>query len=133
MTALGVLALSAPAQALPAGEVDPTPPPPQPDLTVTGWIGESTVQLALMVYVKNIGNTAAGTFVVDIRYGLDEKVVNVGGLDPGATVDLGFWTDKPPCTLTLTATADPYHRVVEKVESNNVLQRTWRSNTIQCR
>lgn len=91
-----------------------TPPPALPDLVVRNVSSDG-------VTVANVGNGAAGPFVVDVG---PAGTFSIGGLAAGRTASVSY-----PCTDgTLTATVDASGRVRESNERNN----TGQGGPFQC-
>ncbi len=101
-----------------------SPPPGQPDLTVSGLtyspsnprVGDFVTVSGI---VSNIGNAAAGPFVIEIRDsgGTDRRTV--AGLNAGGSTSFSFTRRVNQATETFVVVADATNQVSESNENNN--------------
>jgi len=102
----------------------PSPPPGQPDLTVSGLtyspsnprVGDFVTVSGI---VRNIGNADAGAFVTEIRDsgGTDRR--NITGLNAGGSTSFSFTRRVNQATETFTVVVDATNQVNESNETNN--------------
>lgn len=100
------------------------PPPGQPDLTVSGLtyspsnprVGDF---ITVSGIVSNIGNAAAGAFVIEIRDsgGTDRRTVS--GLNAGGSTSFSFTRRINQASETFVVVADATNQVSESNENNN--------------
>ncbi|MDP9262319.1 MAG: hypothetical protein M3O89_10130, partial [Actinomycetota bacterium] len=90
------------------GTTTTTTPTPRPDLTISSLTKDTVV-------VQNIGNAAAGSFVVTVTTTGGASNFQVPGLNPGQSTSLSFF-----CRAgAVSALADSASQIAESNETNN--------------
>jgi len=90
------------------GTTTTTTPTPRPDLTISSLTKDTVV-------VQNIGNAAAGSFVVTVTTTAGPSSFQVPGLAPGASASFSFF-----CRAgAVSALADSANQITESNETNN--------------